>query len=240
MFKFVKFAKDFLLYSGLLRIFSPLGKTFLFLYNFNTLQKWIYSHRKGLLVNDFYSSKRDYGKRKVIYETVSDHYQLAEKPILYYEFGVAQAHSFRWWLANNTHADSRFYGFDTFEGLPEDWGTFFQKGDMSAGIPDTGDARASFVKGIFQDTLCDFIVAHKEELAGQKIIHLDADLFSATIFTLSQLYPYLKAGDIILFDEFNVANHEFQAFKIFTESFYFKMRPIAAQNNFYQVAFIVE
>ncbi len=55
-----------------------------------------------------------------------------------------------------------------------------------------------------------------------KIIHLDADLFSSTIFVLSQLYPYLKKGDIIFFDEFNVANHEFLAFKIFTESFYVK------------------
>ena len=58
-----------------------------------------------------------------------------------------------------------------------------------------------------------------------KIIHLDADLFSSTIFVLSQLYPYLKKGDIIFFDEFNVANHEFLAFKIFTESFYVKLRP---------------
>ncbi len=73
-----------------------------------------------------------------------------------------------------------------------------------------------------------------------KIIHLDADLFSSTIFVLSQLYPYLKKGDIIFFDEFNVANHEFLAFKIFTESFYVKMRPVGAVNNFYQTAFVVE
>ena len=53
-------------------------------------------------------------------------------------------------------------------------------------------------------------------------------------------YPYLKKGDIIFFDEFNVANHEFLAFKIFTESFYVKLRPIGAVNNFYQTAFVVE
>lgn len=240
MFKFVKLAKDFLLFSGLLRILSPFGKLYLFIHNFNLLQRWIYKNRKGLLINDFYTSSRDYGKRKIMYETVSNHYGLSEKPILYYEFGVAQAHSFRWWLAHNTNADSRFYGFDTFEGLPEDWGTFFQKGDMQAGIPDTGDARAQFIKGIFQDTLCPFIREHDKELEGQKIIHMDADLFSSTIFTLSQLYPYLKKGDLIMFDEFNVANHEFQAFKIFTESFYLKLRPVAAQNNFYQVTFVVD
>ena len=73
-----------------------------------------------------------------------------------------------------------------------------------------------------------------------KLIHMDADLFSSTIFVLSQLYPYLKNGDIIFFDEFNVANHEFLAFKIFTGSFYVKLRPVGAVNNFYQTAFVVE
>ncbi len=72
------------------------------------------------------------------------------------------------------------------------------------------------------------------------MIHMDADLFSSTIFVLSQLYPFLMKGDIIFFDEFNVANHEFLAFKIFTESFYVKLRPVGAVNNFYQTAFVVE
>ena len=69
---------------------------------------------------------------------------------------------------------------------------------------------------------------------------MDADLFSSTIYVLSQLHPYLNKGDIIFFDEFNVANHEYQAFRIFTEAFYVKLRPVAAVNNFYQVAFVVE
>ena len=43
-----------------------------------------------------------------------------------------------------------------------------------------------------------------------------------------------------LFDEFNVPNHEFYAFKLFTESFYVKTRLLGAVNNFYQVALIIE
>jgi ASC-1-like (ASCH) protein len=69
---------------------------------------------------------------------------------------------------------------------------------------------------------------------------MDADLYSATIFTLSQLYPYIKKGDIILFDEFNVPLHEFKAYKEFIEAFYIKLKPVAAVNNFYQTAFVVE
>lgn len=239
--RLVKFLKDFLLYTGLLRILSPLNNTFLFISNFNKLRSWIGNNKEGMLLNDFYVSKRDFTKRYKLYEAVSKHYELDTKEILYLEFGVAAAASFKWWLAKNTHAGSGFYGFDTFEGLPEDWGGFFKKGDMHADVPTLEDERATFIKGVFQDTLCGFIDANKEALkTKQKIIHLDADLFSATIFSLSQLYQYLNKGDIIMFDEFNVANHEYQAFRIFTETFYVKLKPIAAQNNYYQMAFVVE
>jgi hypothetical protein len=155
---------------------------------------------------------------------------------------VASGKSFFWWLRRNEHPGSRFYGFDTFEGLPEDWGGY-RKGDMAHALSELKleDERAHFVKGTFQETLCGFTAGHQEELKTMpKLIHLDADLFSSTLFVLSQLYPFLQKGDLILFDEFNVANHEFLAYKIFTESFYVRMRPVGAQNNFYQTAFVVE
>lgn len=237
----IRFLKDFILYSGVLRVFSPLNHSFLFISNFNKMRSWITKHKDGLLLNDFYSPKRDYNKRLQLYDTVAAHYQLDTKDILYMEFGVAAAHSFKWWLAKNTNPSSEFHGFDTFEGLPEDWGRHFKKGDMSAALPDIDDQRARFYKGIFQDTVHGFIASNEDSLHNkQKVIHMDADLFSSTIFVLSQLHPYLQKGDIIFFDEFNVANHEYQAFKIFSEAFYVKMKPIAAVNNFYQVAFVVE
>ncbi len=96
------------------------------------------------------------------------------------------------------------------------------------------DNRASFYKGLFQHTLIPFL--EKYENGKKKLIHLDADLFSSTLFTLSQLYRYLKAGDILLFDEFAVPQHEFLAFKIFTESFYVDYEVIGAANNYLFVA----
>jgi hypothetical protein len=163
--------------------------------------------------------------------------------MLYLEFGVAGGDSFRWWSNNNTHALSRFWGFDTFEGLPENWSFFFKKGDMSSAqqTEDVG-GRTAFVKGLFQDTLNPFLSAQKEILNTpvRKIIHMDADLYSSTLFVLSQLYPFLQKGDIIFFDEFNVPLHEFKAFSDFTKSFYVKSRPIGMVNNFYQTAFILE
>jgi hypothetical protein len=241
--RLIKFFKDFLLYTGILRLLSPLNNLFLFIRNFNKLRQWISRNNPdSLLINDFYYFKRDYQKRLTLYKTVSSHYGLEEKEMLYLEFGVASGESFFWWAKNNTNPASRFFGFDTFEGLPEDWGGY-RKGDMAHGIGElsTKDPRARFVKGVFQDTLCGFIREHDSELrSAPKLIHLDADLFSSTIFVLSQLYPYLKKGDLVLFDEFNVANHEFFAYKIFTEAFYVKLKLVAAQNNFYQTAFVVE
>jgi signal peptidase I len=55
-----------------------------------------------------------------------------------------------------------------------------------------------------------------------------------------QLYPYLQKGDLIFFDEFSVPTHEFKAFDEFTQTCYIKLKPIAAVNNFYQTAFVVE
>jgi O-methyltransferase len=237
----VKICKDFLLWSRLMSLLSPLNQPFQFISNFNKLSKFVHQHKAGLLLNDFYSFKRDYNKRYLLYQTVAESFQLHTQPICYLEFGVAHAASFKWWLNKNEHQASSFFGFDTFEGLPENWGGFYKKGSMLAALPNIEDTRASFVKGIFQDTVPSFIAEQGQALLNRpKLIHLDADLFSSTIFVLSQLYPYLKKGDIILFDEFNVANHEWQAFQIFTDAFYVKLKLVAAVNNFYQVAFVVE
>lgn len=242
MFRIVKFIKDTLLFIPVTLLFWPLSRFFIFITYFNKLIIWIFNNKKSLLHSDFFSPVRDYKKRFQLYQFIHTHFSLLDQQLIYLEFGVATGSSFKWWLSKNTNKQSLFYGFDTFEGLPENWGGFYSKGDMSASIPEVDDNRALFIKGLFQDTLCSFIENNKSALSSncKKIIHMDADLYSATIFTLSQLYPYLKKGDLILFDEFNVALHEFKAYKEFTENFYISLKPIAAVNNFYQTAFIVE
>ena len=127
------------------------------------------------------------------------------------------------------------FGFDTFEGLPEKWGTF-AKGSMSFGVPELNDDRHEFFKGLFQHTLVDFLKQGKLNQGNRKIIHLDADLFSSTLFVLTTMHPYLRKDDIILFDEFNVPNHEFLAFEQYTTSFYVNYEVIGAVNNYFQLA----
>lgn len=65
---------------------------------------------------------------------------------------------------------------------------------------------------------------------------MDADLFSSTLYVLTSLAPFLKSGDIIIFDEFNVPNHEFLAFEAFINSYYFEYEVLGAVNNYYNLA----
>ncbi len=198
------------------------------------MSEWRKAHPvKGY--NDFYQETWDYERRYKLYEAISKSENLFEAPIDYLEFGVAGGKSFNWWIDKNKAERSRFYGFDTFEGLPEKWGAF-EKGSMAYALDSLNitDARASLHKGLFQDSLLPFLQNY--ESGNKKLIHLDADLFSSTIFVLSQLYRFLKPGDVLLFDEFAVPQHEFLAFKIFTESFYIKYEVIGAANNYLFVA----
>jgi hypothetical protein len=109
----------------------------------------------------------------------------------------------------------------------------------AVGIPDITDERATFIKGLFQDTLPTFLKENNLDNGKRKIIHFDADLFSSTLFGLCTLSPFFKEGDIILFDEFNVPNSEYYALKIFEETYYRKFKLIGAVNNYYQIAMVV-
>lgn len=227
--------------KGLVLVFRPhiflgwLRPFYLLIHNTLHLSAWISRNKHKDMLNDFYSPKRDYKKRFQLYQYILDKYQLENKSLDYLEFGVFGGSSFGWWLEKNKNQDSRFYGFDTFEGLPENWGTF-KKGEMNSDVPSVEDTRAEFIKGLFQDSLHPFLKKHPMDNGKMKIIHLDADLFSSTLFSLTTLAPYLKKGDILIFDEFNVPNHEFYAFQLFCKSYYVKTRMIGAVNNYFQVA----
>lgn len=214
---------------------SFLAHPFLFFSNLLSLTQWVSKQKTTGMLNDFYRPFRDHSERFNLYAHIAEKQGLAGQAIDYLEFGVYTGNSFRWWTNTNKNPDSRFYGFDTFEGLPEGWGTY-SAGDMQANLPKIDDTRAELVKGLFQDTLFKFLETHSIG-KNRIVIHIDADLFTSTLFALTTLARYLKKDDIILFDEFNVPNHEYFAFKVFTESYYVKYELIGAVNNYYQCAF---
>ena len=217
------------------RVFNFFSGAIANLFWLTKFSKWAYENRK-VAYNDF-PSKWDYYKRNNMYKWVIEKEKLTET-INYIEFGVAGGHSFKWWLEQNKNADSTFYGFDTFDGLPEDWGPF-KKGSFTNNnaVPEINDARGKFYTGLFQQTVPTFV----KELDNSKrnVLMMDADLYSATLYALTSLAPYLKKGDIIFFDEFVVPTHEFKAYSDFVAAYYINLELIAAANNYYFTAFKV-
>ena len=81
-----------------------------------------------------------------------------------------------------------------------------------------------------------FVEMKKFKNDKRKIIHLDADLYTSTLYVLTSLHPYLNKGDILFFDEFAVPRHEFLAFKNYTESYRVSYEVIGTMNNYFFTA----
>jgi O-methyltransferase len=237
-YRVIGFLKGMLLFTRIGLVFGFMRRPLQFSYNLIGLARWIRSHGSKASMNDFYRLKRSYHDRENLYQHVIRTENMADEPVHYLEFGVCSGNSFKWWMTTNTNPQSAFWGFDTFEGLPEGW-FLYKKGDMNADVPQLPDARGEFVKGLFQQTLPGFLDEKRDffrQSQLRKIIHLDADLFSSTVYVLTSLAPFLREGDILLFDEFNVPNHEFAAWEIFVNSFYVDYEVLGAVNNYYQIA----
>ena len=144
------------------------------------------------------------------------------KSIDYIELGVFKGASIKYWASINTDIKSRFYGFDTFTGLPEPWDNFTEskrKGFFETGgeYPEVDDARVSFIQGLFQDTLPAFLKGYTSN--NPLVIHFDCDLYSATLYVLTHANSIIVPGTIILFDEFSSMLHEFRAFEDYCSSY---------------------
>jgi hypothetical protein len=167
---------------------------------------YIYPHLKtAMLFADRYGLL-DYAMRRA----------QANKPNgLVCEFGVAGGKTIRF-LAERTRAT--VHGFDSFEGLPEDWtGTAEQAGRFNAkGKPPKAPANVRFHSGWFDKSAPKFIAETPGEAA---LLHLDADLYSSTKTVLDAFRGRIGPGTVLVFDEYynypNWREHEFRAFQEF-------------------------
>jgi len=155
-----------------------------------------------------------YSQRKAFYTYVNNRL-LGDVPVDYLEFGVAHGASLRDWTSINRHEGSRFIGFDSFEGLPENWTLKAPKGAFSTkgAPPKIDDKRVNLVKGLFQETVDAF--SRSFESRNRLVLHMDADLYSSTLYVFMNLDRHIERGTIVLFDEFNARNYtdEYAALK---------------------------
>jgi len=151
---------------------------------------------------------------------------ILNQPITYLEFGVYKGESILTWAKLNKNDSSTFYGFDTFTGLPEDWTFTMKKGEfnLEGKVPKFDDHRIYLIKGLFQETLKSFL--KNFERNNRLVIHLDADLYSSTLYVLSTVDQILEKGDILMFDEFSYPTGEFKAYIEWCSAFYRNPRMI--------------
>ena len=115
---------------------------------------------------------------------------------LWLEFGVHTGGTIAKIAA--ARGNARVFGFDSFEGLPEDWrpAEGLGKGTFALNqIPKAPDG-AEFVVGWFNQTLPKF---HFNDAVT--LVHIDCDLYSSARCALEAVRPHLIPGSIIVFDE---------------------------------------
>lgn len=107
-------------------------------------------------------------------------------------------------------------GFDSGEGLPEEWRPEYPKGSLAFGIPKVDNA--TIVQGWFDETLPGYDFG---ALGYIGLVHFDADLYSSTREALKHIGPHLQPGCYCVFDEFHGypgwQNHEFLAWREFAD-----------------------
>ncbi len=128
---------------------------------------------------------------------------------LYLEFGVYEGRSMRWWSSHLTAPGASLVGFDSFQGLPEDWRPGLDAGHFHTGNPPRiDDERVTFQVGWFDQTLPEFSWPEHDQL----IVNVDSDLYSSAVTVLEAVEPQLRPGSLIYFDEFPDRDHEMRAF----------------------------
>lgn len=133
------------------------------------------------------------------------------------EFGVFEGKSIKFF--GDKRPDLQFHGFDSFEGLPEQWSPKHDKGHFSldGNFPPV-PANVTLHKGFFDTSLPEFISKNMKAGDSLAFLHVDSDLYSSAKTIFNNLVPYFRAGTIILFDEyFGYKSWERDAVKAFRE-----------------------
>lgn len=157
----------------------------------------------------------------------------------YYEFGLYRGYSF--WHAQKAAdrcelTSMRFFGFDSFEGLPtvegkdKDRGIFFSgdfactRQEVEAQLIQHGFdmSRAELVEGFYDVSLRDEIKTELS-LGPAAVVLIDCDLYQSTVPVLHFLRNLIQDGTVMLFDDWSCFKDapdagEPRAFKEFLET----------------------
>ena len=135
------------------------------------------------------------------------------------EFGVFKGTSINYFSSITARKnDTRtFYGFDSFDGLQEDWSGHFRPAasySLESKLPPVND-NVTLIKGMVQDTLTPFL--EKYDVKDIAFLHVDTDTYTPCKYILENTVHLWRPGTIILFDELigypGWKEHEFKAWQ---------------------------
>jgi hypothetical protein len=118
---------------------------------------------------------------------------------LFLEFGVHKGKSLNFFSNYLKEKNKKIYGFDSFQGQPNDWPGYIRlKGyqKLNQKNMDRLNSNTEIIDGLTEDTLEPFLSNNKRK----KIIfvHMDLDYYPSTLFVLKKIKPYLSNNAIIL------------------------------------------
>lgn len=153
------------------------------------------------------------------------------------EFGVYKGESLGF-IANRI--DSVVYGFDSFQGLPDDWFFGVGKGAFSLGgeAPHVDTLQRNFrlVVGPFTDSIPIFLKAINKPLA---FMHVDCSLYASARDVLNGMADRIVPGTIAVFDEyFNYPGwqqHEHKALQEFCATYDRRVSYLAFAPSYHSV-----
>jgi predicted O-methyltransferase YrrM len=164
--------------------------------------------------------------------------KLIDRPGLCCEFGVFQGQSINF-IAERL-PDSMVYGFDSFEGLPEDWRPGIAAGHFKLNQLPRVRSNVRLIRGWFDQTLPAFLEQHAESAA---YLHIDSDLYSSAMTVLDLFAPRIRPGTVIVFDEFfnypGWKEGEFKAFQEFVHRYRLRFEYAGYASAAEQVAVII-
>ncbi len=136
----------------------------------------------------------------------------------YVEFGCCGGQTFgmAYQAAQRTGFKGQMWAFDSFEGLPPAVGQMDEhpvwiEGDMSISLEDFRKAIKTYgikdgeyhtVKGFYNQSLADVDPGREDRPGKIAIAYIDCDLYSSTMDVLRFLYPRLRHGMILAFDDY--------------------------------------
>ena len=144
-------------------------------------------------------------------KTIDIAFKEAKLDGLVLEFGVYNGKSIRH-IASLT--DSKVHGFDSFEGIPENWNTEPSGSYSANGQLPTVPNNVILHQGWFDTTIPPF---QKQNIEPIRFINIDCDLYSSTKTIFDLLGSQMISGTVIVFDELigyqSWKDDEFKAFQ---------------------------